>query len=58
MDRAQPDAPPLVLPAHLMDLPCIIEAQKTFDKTTYYKAADISQVQRIHWTFKFAAHLN
>ena len=33
-----------VMPAHLMDLPCIIEAQKTFDNISYYKAGDISQV--------------
>ena len=30
--------------ARLVDLPCIIEAQKTFNKVQYYKVADICQV--------------
>jgi len=30
---------------HLVELPCHIESQKTFDKFTYYKSADISQVR-------------
>ena len=31
-------------PAVLTDLPCLIEAQKTFDNISYYKAADVAQV--------------
>jgi transcription initiation factor TFIID subunit 7 len=44
------DGESTVLPAFLMDLPCIVEAQKTFDKSTYYKAADISQVSFVQLT--------
>eukprot|EP00475_Leptophrys_vorax_P026870 TRINITY_DN38220_c0_g1_i1.p2 TRINITY_DN38220_c0_g1~~TRINITY_DN38220_c0_g1_i1.p2 ORF type:complete len:408 (-),score=126.38 TRINITY_DN38220_c0_g1_i1:1892-3082(-) len=31
-------------PAKLCDLPCIIEAQKTFDRAAYYKSGDICQI--------------
>jgi transcription initiation factor TFIID subunit 7 len=31
-------------PAKLCDLPCIIEAQKTFDRASYYKSGDICQI--------------
>jgi len=33
-----------VYPATLVDLPCVLEAQKTYDKRFYYKAGDIGQV--------------
>ncbi|KAH7816649.1 putative transcription initiation factor TFIID subunit 7 [Monocercomonoides exilis] len=35
-------------PATLVNLPCIIESQKTFDQKTFYKTADISQMLIIH----------
>lgn len=37
-------------PATLLDLPCIIEAMKTLDSKTYYKAGDISQMLYVHET--------
>lgn len=33
-----------VYQGRLMDLPCIIESQKTTDRRTFYKTADISQM--------------
>ena len=32
----------------LVDLPCIIETQKTFDNIAYYKSADIAQMLILH----------
>ena len=32
----------------LVDLPCIIEAQKTLDYTTFYKSCDASQMMYVH----------
>ena len=37
-----------VYPAKLVDLPCIIESQKTFDRVAYYKSGDISQMLLVH----------
>lgn len=34
-----------------MDLPCIIEAQKTLDYKTFYKSCDAAQMMYIHNTF-------
>jgi len=31
-----------------MDMPCIIEAQKTIDYKTFYKSSDISQMMFVH----------
>ncbi|OLL26521.1 Transcription initiation factor TFIID subunit 7 [Neolecta irregularis DAH-3] len=36
-----------VYAAKLVDLPCIIESNKTFDKKNFYKTADISQEQML-----------
>jgi len=36
--------------AKLVDLPCIIESQKTLDRKQFYKIADISQVIIINYT--------
>lgn len=33
-----------VYPAKLVDMPCIIECHKTFDKSAYYKSGDICQM--------------
>lgn len=33
-----------VLPAKVVDLPCIIESHKTLDRKTFYKTADICQM--------------
>ena len=33
------------LPALLVDLPCIIESHRTFDRRQFYKVQDISQVR-------------
>ena len=33
-----------VLPAKVVDLPCIIESHKTLDKKNFYKTADICQM--------------
>lgn len=30
--------------ARVVDLPCILESQKTMDKRTFYKTADVSQM--------------
>lgn len=35
----------------LVDLPCIIEAQKTLDYSTFYKSCDASQIMYVHNTF-------
>lgn len=35
---------PSVLKGKLVDLPCILESQKTFDNKQFYKIGDISQV--------------
>lgn len=35
---------PIVHKARLVDLPCILESQKTFDNKQFYKIGDISQV--------------
>lgn len=32
------------MPAKLVDLPCIVETLKTFDKKNFYKVADVSQM--------------
>mmetsp|Transcript_27092 Transcript_27092/g.19530 ORF Transcript_27092/g.19530 Transcript_27092/m.19530 type:complete len:82 (+) Transcript_27092:82-327(+) len=32
----------------LVDLPCIIEAQKTLDYNTFYKSADAAQMLYVH----------
>mmetsp|Transcript_35478 Transcript_35478/g.36865 ORF Transcript_35478/g.36865 Transcript_35478/m.36865 type:complete len:409 (+) Transcript_35478:21-1247(+) len=37
-----------LLPATIMDYPCIIEAQKTMDYKTFYKSGDISQMLYVH----------
>ena len=34
-------------PGTIVDLPCIIESQKTFDNSAYYKSADICQVMLV-----------
>jgi TATA-binding protein-associated factor Taf7 len=34
--------------ATLVDLPCLIEAQKTLDFRTFYKSTDVSQMLYIH----------
>ena len=34
----------------LADLPCIIEAQKTLDYSTFYKSCDASQIMYVHNT--------
>jgi transcription initiation factor TFIID subunit 7 len=33
--------------ARLVDLPCIIEAQKTFDRKQFFKVGDIAQVNTL-----------
>ena len=35
----------------LVDLPCIIEAQKTLDYNTFYKSCDASQMLYVHNVF-------
>ena len=37
-----------MLPITLLDMPCIIEAQKTIDYKTFYKSSDISQMMFVH----------
>lgn len=34
--------------ATLVDLPCIIEAQKTLDYNTFYKSCDAAQMLYVH----------
>jgi TATA-binding protein-associated factor Taf7 len=34
--------------ATLVDLPCIIEGQKTLDFRTFYKSVDVSQMLYVH----------
>lgn len=34
--------------ASLVDLPCIIEAQKTLDYNTFYKSCDAAQMLYVH----------
>ena len=34
--------------ATLLDLPCILEAQKTLDYRTFFKSADVSQILYVH----------
>jgi TATA-binding protein-associated factor Taf7 len=34
--------------ATLVDLPCMVEAQKTLDYRTFFKSADVSQMLYIH----------
>lgn len=34
----------------LVDMPCIIEAQKTLDHNTFYKSCDASQMMYVHNT--------
>lgn len=36
--------------ASLVDLPCIIEAQKTLDYKTFYKSCDAAQMMYVHNT--------
>jgi TATA-binding protein-associated factor Taf7 len=36
--------------ASLVDLPCIIEAQKSLDYKTFYKSCDAAQMMYIHNT--------
>lgn len=38
----------ILLPITLLDLPCVIEAQKTMDYKTFYKSGDISQMLFVH----------
>lgn len=35
----------------LVDMPCIIEAQKTLDYNTFYKSCDASQMMYVHNVF-------
>jgi len=35
----------------LVDMPCIIEAQKTLDYNTFYKSCDASQMMFVHNVF-------
>ena len=44
-----------MLPITILDMPCIIEAQKTIDYKTFYKSSDISQMMFVH---DFAYRLN
>lgn len=37
-----------MLPITILDMPCIIEAQKTIDYKTFYKTSDISQMMFVH----------
>lgn len=37
-----------LFPISILDLPCIIEANKTIDYKTYYKSSDISQMLYVH----------
>jgi TATA-binding protein-associated factor Taf7 len=37
-----------LLPITILDLPCIIEAQKTIDYKNFYKSGDISQMMFVH----------
>ena len=37
-----------LLPITILDMPCIIEAQKTIDYKTFYKSSDISQMMFVH----------
>lgn len=37
-----------LLPITILDLPCIIEAQKTIDYKTFYKSGDIAQMMFVH----------
>lgn len=39
-----------LFPATILDFPCIIEAMKTMDYKTFYKASDISQMIYVHDT--------
>jgi TATA-binding protein-associated factor Taf7 len=34
--------------ASLVDLPCVIEAQKTLDYKTFYKSCDAAQMMYVH----------
>jgi TATA-binding protein-associated factor Taf7 len=34
--------------ASLVDLPCIIEGQKTLDYKTFYKSCDAAQLMYVH----------
>jgi len=38
----------LMLPVTILDLPCIIEANKTTDYKSFYKSSDISQMMFVH----------
>lgn len=31
-------------PARLVDMPCVLETQKTLDKSTFFKSGDIGQM--------------
>ncbi|KAA6396068.1 MAG: putative ATP-dependent RNA helicase eIF4A [Streblomastix strix] len=46
-----------IFPATLVNLPCIIESQKTYDKKTFYKTADISQMLIIHEAGETPLHI-
>lgn len=37
-----------LLPITILDLPCILESQKTIDFKTFYKSSDISQMMFVH----------
>ena len=37
-----------MLPITILDLPCVIEANKTIDYKSFYKSSDISQMMFVH----------
>lgn len=41
----------------VVDLPTIIEAQKTYDKKQFYKVADISQVKQRKQSYKIVSEI-
>ncbi|CAG8564588.1 4889_t:CDS:2 [Paraglomus brasilianum] len=44
--------------ARLVDLPCIIESQKTFNNKQFYKIADICQMLVVEWPIEGESQLN
>ncbi|CAG8591021.1 2295_t:CDS:2 [Paraglomus occultum] len=44
--------------ARLVDLPCIIESQKTFNNKQFYKIADICQMLVVEWPIEDESQLN
>jgi transcription initiation factor TFIID subunit 7 len=44
--------PPVKYSAKLVDLPCIIESQKTIDNRQFYKIGDICQVFMNSWVYE------